>query len=84
MTAAPDRPQFCPWCGSPIPYEEHGHEPRYQALTDQARARGEEPPPLPERVRDALEGESYAGACPACRIINHVVGHRAPAPEASS
>ncbi|MBA2256971.1 MAG: hypothetical protein H0W05_07130 [Thermoleophilaceae bacterium] len=78
MTAAPQRPGFCPWCGSPIAYEEHEHEPRYESLAQQARSRGEEPPPLPERVRDVLAGESFAGACPGCRTVSHVVGHKAP------
>ena len=73
------QPQFCPWCGSPIGYEAHEHEPRYVALSEQARIRGENPPPLPERVRDALAGESFVGACPGCRTISHVVGHHAGA-----
>jgi hypothetical protein len=77
VATAPQRPQFCPWCGSPSAYDEHEHEPRYELLTAEARARGEDPPPLPERVRDALAGESYAGVCPGCRMISHVVGHRA-------
>ena len=72
-------PQFCPWCGSPIGYEAHGHEPRFALLAEQARGRGEEPPPLPERVRALLTGESFVGVCPGCQTINHVVGHRAPA-----
>ncbi len=76
MPTAPPAPQFCPWCGSPIPLEEHAHEPRYQALAEQARARGEEPPPLPSRVEHALAGESFTGVCPGCRMIVHVVGHR--------
>jgi hypothetical protein len=75
--AAP--PQFCPWCGSPVGYEEHEHEPRYAALEREARAEGREVPPLPERVRAVLEGESYVGPCPACRTVSHVVGHSAPA-----
>ncbi len=74
-------PQFCPWCGTPIAYEEHAHEPRYQALADQARARGEQPPDLPPRVEEILEGESFVGACNGCRTVSHVVGHRAPASE---
>jgi hypothetical protein len=69
-------PQFCPWCGTPIGFEEHGHQPRYEVLADQARAHGRQPPPLPERVQDLLAGESYVGACPGCRAISHVVGHR--------
>ena len=71
-------PEFCPWCGTPIGYESHGHEPRYALLAEQARARGEELPPLPERVRELLAGDSFVGACPGCRTITHVVGHRAP------
>jgi hypothetical protein len=47
-------------------------------LADQARARGVEPPPLPERVKDMLSGESYVAACPGCRMVSHVVGHRPP------
>ena len=78
--AAPAQPQFCPWCGSPIPFEEHEHEPRDQALAAQARARGDDPPPLPERVQEILSGESYVGACPGCRTVSHVVGHRAQTP----
>jgi hypothetical protein len=71
-------PQFCPWCGTPIAYRPHEHEPRYRALAEQARARGGEPPPLPERVGDLLAGESYAGVCEGCRTISHVVSHHAP------
>ena len=71
------RPQFCPWCGTLIGYDEHEHEPRFEALAEQARARGEELPQLPERVREVLAGESFVGVCPGCRRISHVVGHRA-------
>ena len=78
MATAPAHPQFCPWCGSPAAYEAHEHEPRYEMLADQARARGVEPPPLPERVKDMLSGESYVAACPGCRMVSHVVGHRPP------
>jgi hypothetical protein len=70
-------PQFCPWCGTPIGYEEHRHEPRFEVLAAEARAGGREPPPLPERVEGMLTGESFAGICPGCRRINHVVSHRA-------
>jgi hypothetical protein len=72
-----ERPEFCPWCGTPIGYEPHEHEPRYESLAEQARARGDDPPPLPERVRTLLAGESFVGVCPGCRTISHVVGHRA-------
>jgi hypothetical protein len=75
--SGPERPQFCPWCGSPLGFEQHEHEPRYELLAEQAAARGEEPPPLPERVQQLLSGESYVAACPGCRIVSHVVGHRA-------
>jgi len=69
-------PQSCPWCGTPIGFEAHDHQPRYAVLAEQARARGEHPPPLPERVEEVLAGESHVGACPGCRTISHVVGHR--------
>jgi hypothetical protein len=75
MTALP---RFCPWCGSPIAYAEHEHEPRFAALAEQARARGEAPQPLPERVAGALAGDSYIGVCRRCRTLSHVVGHRPP------
>lgn len=42
------RPQFCPWCASPLGYEEHEHEPRYAGLAAKARALDSDPPPLPE------------------------------------
>ena len=73
--SVPPHPQFCPWCGTPIPYEAHGHEPRYEVLAAQARARGVDPPPLPERVTEILAGESFVGACPGCRTVSHVVAH---------
>jgi hypothetical protein len=76
VPGAPRTPQFCPWCGSPIPYEGHEHKPRYETLADEARSRGAEPPPLPERVRELLAGQSFVAACPGCRTISHVVGHR--------
>jgi hypothetical protein len=71
--AAENRPQFCPWCGSPIGFEAHEHEPRYAGL---AKREGIEPQALPERVRDLLAGEAFVGVCPGCRTISHVVGHR--------
>jgi len=77
MAPAPPKPEFCPWCGSPLAYEEHQHEPRYATLADQARARGEEPPPLPRRVEEILQGDSHMGACPGCRTVSHVIGHHA-------
>ncbi len=79
MNAAPQRPQFCPWCGTPIPYEGHEHEPRFETLAEEARHRGEDPPPLPNRVEDILAGESFVGACPGCRTVSHVIGHHAQA-----
>ena len=77
MASTPPKPQVCPWCGSPIAFEEHGHEPRYATLADPARARGEEPPTLPKRVEDILAGDSFVGACPGCRTVSHVIGHHA-------
>jgi hypothetical protein len=70
----PEPPQFCPWCGSPIGYEQHEHKPRYATLAAEA---GVDPQDLPERVRGLLVGSSYVTACPGCRTISHVVGHRA-------
>ncbi|MDQ4130209.1 MAG: hypothetical protein M3133_04340 [Actinomycetota bacterium] len=61
-----------------MPYEEHHHEPRYQMLAERARDRGEDPPPLPDRVEETLAGHSFVGACSGCNIVNHVVGHRPP------
>ncbi|MBA3327249.1 MAG: hypothetical protein H0T43_02990 [Solirubrobacterales bacterium] len=77
MASAPPQPQFCAWCGSPLAYERHEHEPRFATLADQARAGGEEPPPLPERVEELLRGDCYVGACPGCRILSHVISHHA-------
>ncbi|CAA9486144.1 MAG: hypothetical protein AVDCRST_MAG53-1006 [uncultured Solirubrobacteraceae bacterium] len=78
MVGAPPQPQFCAWCGSALAYEEHHHEPRFVTLAEQARAGGENPPPLPERVEELLRGESYVGACSRCRVLSHLIGHRAP------
>jgi hypothetical protein len=78
MAAPPSTPQFCPWCGTPVPYETDKHEPRYATLAEQARARGEEPPPLPKRVEKILSGDSHVTACPGCRTVSHVIGHHAP------
>ena len=64
------RPQFCPWCGTPIGYDAHEHEPRIDVLAKQS---GASPP---ERVRDLLAGEAYVCVCKGCRTISHVVGHR--------
>jgi hypothetical protein len=72
-----ERPQFCPWCGTPLAYEEHEHEPRHATLAAEARARGAEVPALPERVRGLLAGSSFVAACPGCRTVSHVVAHRA-------
>lgn len=69
----PEPPQFCPWCGSPVGYEPHQHEPRYATLAERV---GADPQELPQRVRELLAGASYVAACPGCRTISHVVGHR--------
>lgn len=58
-------------------YEGHHHQPRFDTLAEQARAGGEDPPHLPERVEDLLRGQSYVGACPGCRVLSHVISHRA-------
>jgi hypothetical protein len=77
MASAPEKPQFCPWCGTPVAFEGHEHEPRYATLAEQARERGQEPPPLPKKVEEILSGESFVGACPGCRTVSHVIGHHA-------
>ena len=74
----PAPPLFCPWCGTPIAFEAHEHVPRHAVRAEQARAEGNDPPPLPERVQEMLAGDSYVGVCPGCRTISHVVGHRPP------
>ena len=70
-----ERPQFCPWCGSPLTFEAHEHEPRYAEL---AERKGVDASTLSERVRALLAGRSYVAACPGCRTISHIVGHRPP------
>lgn len=45
-------------------------------LAEQARAEGSEPPRLPDRVEETLAGEAFLGACPGCKMVSHVVGHR--------
>lgn len=77
MSAAPPRPQFCPWCGSPLAYEPHEHQPRHATLAEEASEHGHEPPPLPERVEEVLSGDSYVGACHGCHTLSHVIGHHA-------
>ncbi len=72
-------PQFCPWCGTPIAYVEHEHEPRHETLAREARSEGHEPPALPERVARTLSGDAFVGACAGCRKVSHVVSHEAPA-----
>ena len=71
------KPQFCAWCGSALEYEEHHHEPHFETLAEQARARGEEPPPLPQNVEELMRGDSYIAACPGCRVLSHVISHHA-------
>src|SRR5262249_9441370 len=77
LTATPGAPRFCPWCGSPLGYRPHEHEPRIASLASAARARGAELPDLPEGIEDLPSGESFVGGCPRCRIVSHVVAHRA-------
>ncbi len=71
-----DQPQFCPWCGSPMGFSEHAHEPRFELLLTQAQAQGPEPS-IPPRIEALMTGESYVGACQGCRIVSHVISHRA-------
>jgi hypothetical protein len=75
----PQRPQFCPWCGSPVGFARHEHTSRYETLREQALARGDDPGQLPERIRDLLATDAFVGACAGCRTISHVIGHRAQA-----
>jgi hypothetical protein len=77
VSDASQLPRFCPWCGSMVEYEGHEHEPRFETLAEEARRRGEEPPPLPKRVEDILAGDSFVGACSSCRTVSHVIGHHA-------
>ena len=77
MSDAPAKPQFCPWCGAELAYEPHHHEARFETLAEQARARGEKPPPLPESVEELMRGETFVAACSGCRVLSHVIGHHA-------
>jgi hypothetical protein len=77
MSDAPPHPRFCAWCGSPLAYEEHHHEARFETLAEQAQAAGEHPPPLPKRVEELMRGDSYIGACSQCRVLSHVISHHA-------
>lgn len=77
MVSTPPQPQFCAWCGSPLAYEPHHHEPRVATLADRARSAGKDPPPLPENVEELMSGDSYVGACPGCRVLSHVISHHA-------
>lgn len=55
----------------------HAHEPRHVRLNAEARERGADPPPLPDRIEEVPSGESYVTGCPGCRVVSHVIGHRA-------
>ena len=77
MSDAPSTPQFCAWCGSPLAYEEHHHEAKFETLAKEARDKGEQPPPLPDNVEELMRGDSYVGACPGCRVLSHVISHHA-------
>ena len=70
-SAADDRPQFCPWCGTPTPYRQERHTPLWQRAAEE---RGEE---APETMRDALDTEAFVTGCPGCRRLSHVIGHEA-------
>ena len=77
MSDAPSKPQFCPWCGATVAYEDHHHEARIQTLAEPAPARGETPPPLPENVEELMRPETFVAACSGCRVLSHVIGHHA-------
>ena len=79
MVGTPSQPQFCAWCGSPLAYAPHHHEPRVATLAEQARSEGKDPPPLSETVEELMSGDSYVGACPDCRVLSHVISHHAQA-----
>ncbi len=68
-TAEIDRPQFCPWCGTPSPYRSEPHTPTWQRAADQTGQRA------PEVVQESLETEAYVTGCEGCRRVSHVVGH---------
>ncbi|MDQ3680682.1 MAG: hypothetical protein M3378_09120 [Actinomycetota bacterium] len=66
-----DRPQFCPWCGTPSPYRSEPHTPLWQRAAEET---GQE---APEAVRETLETEAFVTGCAGCRRVSHVVGHEA-------
>ncbi len=66
-----DRPQFCPWCGTPAPYTTEEHTPLWQRLADESgRA-------APESTEEALHTDAFVTGCPGCKRLSHVIGHRA-------
>ena len=64
-----DRPQFCPWCGTPSPYQADPRTPLWQQAAEET---GRE---APDVVQDALDTESYVTGCAGCRRVSHVIGH---------
>ena len=66
-----DRPQFCPWCGTPAPYRPEPHTPLWQRAAEDT---GQE---APEVMHDVLDTEAFVTGCPGCRRMSHVVGHEA-------
>ncbi|MFN2388173.1 MAG: hypothetical protein ABR575_01000 [Actinomycetota bacterium] len=64
-----EQPQFCPWCGVPVPYRADEHTPLYRALADQ---KGVEPP---DAMEHSLHTDAYVCGCPGCRRVSHVIGH---------
>ncbi len=66
-----DRPQFCPWCGTPTPYRPETRAPLWLRAAEQS---GQE---APEVLQEVLHTEAYVTGCPGCRRVSHVVGHEA-------
>ena len=77
-----NRPQFCPWCGSPMPFREHAHESPAERIITEARRAGETPS-VPEKLEDLIFGTSFVGACHGCRNVSHVISHSADPDRAS-
>jgi len=60
-------------------FSEHEHQSRFEQLLGEVRSEGKHPS-VPPRIADLLTGESFIGACQGCRIVAHVIGHRAARP----
>ncbi len=64
-----NQPEFCPWCGTPVPYRSDSHTPLYRTLADEHQV---EPPDV---VEDSLHTDAFVCGCPGCRRISHVIAH---------